>query len=170
MNKLLDKTTGFLTSIILIIFLTFLLLMYLSGNMSFKKGVYDKRADRPTMAEIDTLLNELTDSITSPKDEFVVSKIGVVYKRYRYDYLSDQEKLYLNGRINDSSKWIKYNDGKDGNRDSFYYCYNQFELIFTKGVEPSVNNKKSLDNAFSVSIGWQDTHSVCRRKFLVRSP
>ena len=42
MNKLLDKTTGFPTSIILIIFLTFLLLMYLSGNMSFKKGVYDK--------------------------------------------------------------------------------------------------------------------------------
>lgn len=67
--------------------------------------------------------------------------------------------------INNSSKWIWYNHGKDGVRDSFYYCYNQFELIFTKGVELSMDDEKTVDNAFSVSIVWQDTHSVCRRNF-----
>ncbi|MDH2274524.1 hypothetical protein [Moraxella porci] len=166
MKRLIDRMTDFLISLVFIILLIFILLMYPFGNATFEKGVHDKREDRPTMEEVDNLLNELTSGISSEKDEFEVRKINVVYKRYRYDNLSDQEKLYLSNRINNSSKWIRYDHGKDGIRDSFYYCYNQFELIFTKGVEPNVGDKESLDNAFSVSIGWQDTDSACRRRFL----
>lgn len=166
MKCLIDRITDCLVSLAFIILLIFMLSMYLSGNMNFEKGVYDKKEDRPTMGEIDNLLNELTSSISSQKDEFEVRKVNVVYKRYRYDNLSDQEKRYLSDMINNSSKWIWYNHRKDGVRDSFYYCYNQFELIFTKGVELSMDDEKTVDNAFSVSIGWQDTHSVCRRNFL----
>lgn len=63
MKCLTDRITDCLVFLAFIILLIFMLSMYLSGNMNFEKGVYDKKEDRPTMGEIDNLLNELTSSI-----------------------------------------------------------------------------------------------------------
>lgn len=165
MKKIMNKIKDLLTSLILIVFLIFMFLMYLSGNMTFEKGVCNKREDRPTMEEVDALLNELTDGILSEKDEFSVRKIGVVYKRYRYDNLSKKEQLYLESTIDSSSKWVKYDNKINRGRESFYYCYNQFELIFIKGVAVDVNDRNFIDNSFAVSVGWQDDNNMCYKKF-----
>lgn len=165
MKKIMNKIKDLLTSLILIVFLIFMFLMYLSGNITFEKGVYNKREDRPTMEEVDALLNELTDGILSEKDEFSVRKIGVVYKRYRYDNLSKKEQLYLESTIDSSSKWVKYDNKINRGRESFYYCYNQFELIFIKGVAVDVNDRNFIDNSFAVSVGWQDDNNMCYKKF-----
>lgn len=167
MKKSMDKIKDLLISVALIIFLIFMLLMYLSGNMSFEKGVHDNREDRPTMEEVDALLNELTDSISSEKDEFVVRKVNVVYKRYRYENPSEKEQLYLKNIIDSSSKWVEYDHEINRGEESFYYCYNQFELIFTRDLDINTNDRSHTDNSFAVSVGWgAANNNVCRGKFL----
>lgn len=164
--KAVDKIADFLVSVVLIVFLVFLLLMYLSGNMTFEQGVYDKREDRPKMEEVDALLTELTNGISSEKDEFIVKNTGVVYKRYRYENLSDKEKLYLKNRMDSLSKWKQYDYKINRYGESFYYCYKQFELIFTKGIDANNNDKYIVDDSWAASVGWRDDNSVCRDNFL----
>lgn len=143
-----------------------MLLMYLSGNMTFEQGIYDKRDDKPKMEEIDALLTELTDGISSEKDEFTINKIKVVYKRYRYKNPSNKDKLYLQNRIAGLSKRNQYDYKINRNEESFYYCYNQFRLIFTKGIDANNNDNYIVDDSWSASVGWSAYDSVCRDNFL----
>lgn len=128
MNNSMNKIIDFLIALVIMIFLTFIALMHLSGGKSFEKPIYDKQEDKPTMEEVEALLNEVTDVINLPKVESSIKKPGSVAKAYKYIDIDKVSKEEFYKALNLEGKWQRHSGKKILNGFSEIYCYNQFEL------------------------------------------
>lgn len=155
------------TSIVRTLFITvviafFLLIwwsIYINGNFGFG-GETPSREDRPSMQEVTSLLDDVTEGLP-PADRNTERSNDVV--RAASKVYANPTQATVNRLIQnvDSQKIWKERHIQEYKRHE--YCYNQYELSIEKlgGFFPNTNIKEELH----VSVRWSDSSS-CRKSYL----
>lgn len=156
--NILEKIKDVITSIILIFISIFFLLMYMSGNMTFRIEDYDKKEDRPSINELEILISPILKNLPKPYTLSNYSKKEVVSINISYEKLEIKQKSKILKIIENQKKWQWLKNNKNGS----FYCYNQFALNV---YENDRYRNDDYINFLSISVSWSQYDDICRSSY-----